>query len=100
MAGRDDLGGRGGQTGVPNAVRLQQPRAGASVRAFTITPPEAPSGLYMPESARLRPAIAVLPFELRAANEDTATLGELLADEIITALSGTKTLDVISRLST
>jgi adenylate cyclase len=70
------------------------------VRAFNVTPPEDPSGLHLPEAARLRPAIAVLPFELRAANDDTATLGELLADEIITALSGTKELDVISRLST
>jgi DNA-binding SARP family transcriptional activator/TolB-like protein len=79
---------------------VQPPRASESVRAFNVTPPEDPSGLHLPEAARLRPAIAVLPFELRAANDDTATLGELLADEIITALSGTKELDVISRLST
>jgi adenylate cyclase len=79
---------------------VQPPRANASVRAFTVTPPEDPSGAYRPEGARLRPAIAVLPFELRAANQDTATLGELVADEVITALSGSKTLDVISRLST
>lgn len=79
---------------------VQPPQADESVRAFTIAPPEDPSGSYVPESARLRPAIAVLPFELRAANDDSATLGELLADEVITALSKTRDLDVISRLST
>jgi DNA-binding SARP family transcriptional activator/TolB-like protein len=79
---------------------VQPPRMDESLRAFTVTPPEEPSGLYLPEGTRLRPAIAVLPFELRAANDDSATLGDLLADEIITVLSGAKDLDVISRLST
>jgi DNA-binding SARP family transcriptional activator/TolB-like protein len=78
---------------------IQPSQSSESVRVFTVSPPEKP-GVLMPEGARLRPAIAVLPFELRAANDDAVTLGELLADEIITALSGTKTLDVISRLST
>ena len=79
---------------------VQSPGMAEPLRAFTVSPPEEPPGLLFTESARLRPAIAVLPFEVRAAQDDSATFGELLADEIITVLSGSKELDVISRLST
>jgi DNA-binding SARP family transcriptional activator/TolB-like protein len=79
---------------------VRPPHGEESLRTFAVTPPEEPGTLHLQEGARLRPAIAVLPFELRAANDDSATFGELLADEIIMALSGTKDLDVISRLST
>lgn len=48
----------------------------------------------------LRPTIAVIPFVHRGNDSAHEILGEVLADEIISALSRTVLLSVISRLST
>jgi len=76
---------------------VQQP-----VRAYRVGPPGAhpviaPGGAATPE---LRPTIAVVPFTARSTEPEHQVLGEVLADEIISALSGTAEINVISRLST
>lgn len=48
----------------------------------------------------LRPTIAVVPFAGRGVDPAQEVLGEVLADEVISALSRTPDLNVISRLST
>jgi class 3 adenylate cyclase/tetratricopeptide (TPR) repeat protein len=72
------------------------------VRAYRVGPPGA-HPVIAPGSAvatELRPTIAVVPFMARTTEPDHQVLGEVLADEIISALSGTPELNVISRLST
>lgn len=76
---------------------VQQP-----VRAYRVGPPGAqpviaPGGAATPE---LRPTIAVVPFAARTSEPEHQVLGEVLADEIISALSQHADLNVISRLST
>jgi class 3 adenylate cyclase/TolB-like protein len=72
------------------------------VRAYRVGPPGPqpviePGTTWMPQ---LRPTIAVIPFVERAAPPEHQVVGEVLADEIIAALSRSSELDVISRLST
>jgi class 3 adenylate cyclase/TolB-like protein len=72
------------------------------VRAYRIGPPGdwpviEPGTSVLPE---LRPTIAVIPFAGRGVAPEHAVLGEVLAEEIISALSRTPELNVISRLST
>lgn len=72
------------------------------VRAYRVGPPGPQpvieSGTtWMPQ---LRPTIAVIPFVERAVPPEQPVVGEVLADEIIAALSHSSELDVISRLST
>jgi len=75
----------------------------APVRAYRLggegpRPVIAPGTAFMPE---LRPSVAVIPFVMRSATETGHdVLGEILADEIICALSRTSELQVTSRLST
>jgi len=51
-------------------------------------------------SQTLRPSIAVIPFAARVVEPGHEALGEILADELIGALSHSDRLQVISRLST
>jgi adenylate cyclase len=72
------------------------------VRAYRVGPPGPrpviePGTKSMPQ---LRPTIAVIPFVERAAKPEYPIVGEILADEIIAALSLSSELTVISRLST
>jgi adenylate cyclase len=72
------------------------------VRAYRIGAPGPrpviePGAKSMPQ---LRPTVAVIPFVERAASPEHQVVGEVLADEIIAALSRSSELDVISRLST
>jgi adenylate cyclase len=72
------------------------------VRAYRIGPPGPrpviePGTISMPQ---LRPTIAVIPFAERVGTPDHQVVGEVLADEIISALSRSSELNVISRLST
>jgi class 3 adenylate cyclase/tetratricopeptide (TPR) repeat protein len=48
----------------------------------------------------LRPTIAVIPFQARSAIAEHVLLGQILADEVISALSHSPDLHVVSRLST
>ena len=72
------------------------------VRAYRVGPPGAfpvidTGKTIQPE---LRPTIAVIPFAGRGVEPEHEVLGEVVADEVIAALSRTADLNVISRLST
>ena len=72
------------------------------LRAYRIGPP-GPRPVIEPGSSSmpdLRPTIAVIPFTARSTDPEHFVLGEVLADEMISALSRTTELNVISRLST
>lgn len=72
------------------------------VRAYRIGPP-GPRPVIAQGSgvlAEMRPTIAVIPFTARSGEPEHFILGEVLADEVISALSRTAKLYVISRLST
>jgi adenylate cyclase len=62
---------------------------------------QTPTVVRLPaDETELRPTIAVIPFTARTAGPDDAVIGEVLAEEIIAALSRAPNLNVISRLST
>ncbi len=69
------------------------------VRAYRLEPPGTRPALE-PGGAidELRPTIAVIPFTERGAGHEP--LGEILAEEVIAALSRSAELNVVSRLST
>ncbi|MCX7227617.1 MAG: hypothetical protein NTW15_01135 [Burkholderiales bacterium] len=71
------------------------------VRVYRLGPP-GPEPTVEPaaEAHALRPTIAVIPFAARACHADEAVLGEIIADEVIGALSRSTDVDVISRLTT
>jgi len=48
----------------------------------------------------LRPTVVVIPLTLRSGPKESLVVGEIIADEVITALSRTAELRVVSRLST
>ena len=52
------------------------------------------------EQIRLRPTLAVIPFALRGGGREFLPVGEIIADEVIAALSQAPELRVVSRLST
>jgi adenylate cyclase len=72
------------------------------VHAYRVLPPGKAAVLTaLPaDPTELRPTVAVIPFTARTSGPDDAVLGEILAEEIIAALSRTPDLNVISRLST
>lgn len=72
------------------------------IRAYRLTPagdarvpPRLPS-----RSEDLRPAVAVVPFRSYASPEPAIGFGDIIADQIIAALSKSHSINVISRLST
>ncbi|MFN0194850.1 MAG: adenylate/guanylate cyclase domain-containing protein [Aestuariivirga sp.] len=71
------------------------------VRAFRIGP-LGPRPVIRPVASlkALRPALAIIPFTMRAGAGEHAVLGEILAEEMIRSLSRTQEFNVISRLST
>jgi class 3 adenylate cyclase/TolB-like protein len=72
------------------------------VRAYRVGPP-GPQPVIEPgamTTIQLRPTVAVIPFVERSGEPDHSIVGEVLADEIIAALSRSSDLNVISRLST
>lgn len=72
------------------------------VHAYRVAPPgNTPTFVSLPkDDTELRPTIAVIPFKARTSGPEDAVLGEILAEEIIAALSRSPDLNVISRLST
>jgi class 3 adenylate cyclase/TolB-like protein/Tfp pilus assembly protein PilF len=71
------------------------------VRAYRIGPPgEHPVVEPVIPFGELLPTIAVIPFSAREAEGEHNVLGEVIADEIISALSRSSEMNVISRLST
>jgi class 3 adenylate cyclase/TolB-like protein/Tfp pilus assembly protein PilF len=48
----------------------------------------------------LRPTVVIIPLALRSGSKESLAVGEIIADEVITALSRTAELRVVSRLST
>jgi class 3 adenylate cyclase/Tfp pilus assembly protein PilF len=72
---------------------LQRP-----VRAYRLGPPGPQPVIESAAATELRPTIAVIPFSARTGGHEV--LGEVLADEVICALSRSSELNVISRLST
>lgn len=71
------------------------------VRAYRIGPP-GPRPVIKPSRSmdEMKPTIAVVPFAPNHVHADRDVIGEVLADEVIRALSRLPDLSVISRLST
>jgi class 3 adenylate cyclase len=71
------------------------------IRAYRVGPP-GPRPVIEPGygAADLRPTIAVIPFTARTSDPQHQVVGEVLADEVISALSRAAEMNVISRLST
>jgi TolB-like protein len=75
--------------------------AGRPVRAYRIGPPGPHRAiLSAPSQGRLIPTIAVIPFVARTPSVEHDVVGEVLANELIRTLSFSRSIDVISRLST
>ncbi len=76
--------------------------ASQTPRCFLLTPSMSPSpdSLLSPAVERLKPMVAVLPFNLYGAGPAAVPLGDILTDQLIGALSRSDTVQVISRLST
>lgn len=73
----------------------------SAVRAYRIGPPGPhPVIAVNPSGGPLLPSIAIIPFTARMSPLEHDVLGEVLADEVIRALSRSQNIDVISRLST
>lgn len=72
------------------------------VRAYRVGPPGPQPVIDVGASviAELRPTVAVIPFSSHDAIDHHRVVGELLAEEIISALSRADELNVVSRLST
>lgn len=71
------------------------------VRAYRIGPPgPRPVFKSAPSLDELAPTIAVVPFAAHRMQPEHRVIGEVLADEVIRALSHSPDLSVISRLST
>ncbi|MXN64908.1 hypothetical protein GR183_08310 [Stappia sp. GBMRC 2046] len=71
------------------------------VRAFRVHPfGTHPKVVPLLRYEDLLPTIAVIPFTPRSRSKDHFTLGEVLAEELIVALSRSSEINVISRLST
>jgi adenylate cyclase len=69
------------------------------LRAYRLGPRNA-FALPPDDQVRLRPTLAVIPFALRSGGREFLAVGEIIADEVITALSQAPELRVVSRLST
>ena len=69
------------------------------LRAYRLGPRNALTPAY-DDRLRLRPTLAVIPFALRGGGREFLPVGEIIADEVIAALSQAPELRVVSRLST
>jgi DNA-binding winged helix-turn-helix (wHTH) protein/TolB-like protein/Flp pilus assembly protein TadD len=81
--------------------RHDGPDADKSSRVFRVTaPPQAGQSGPPPTRSDLLPTLAVIPFGAYARESETVCLGDVIADQVISALSRSHSLHVISRLST
>ena len=71
----------------------------APMRAYRLGPRNVLSPLP-DDQIRLRPTLAVVPLALRGGGREYLPVGEIIADEVIAALSQAPELRVVSRLST
>jgi adenylate cyclase len=69
------------------------------LRAYRLGPRPARPAM-MDSQVALRPTLAVIPFSLRSGGRQFLSVGEVIADEAIAALSRAPELRVVSRLST
>jgi adenylate cyclase len=92
----EDLDGEFEDMGDCYLKHLEQPVHVYRMRRKGDTAMPAPS----PKQTDFRPALAVIPFRQRVSSPDHAVLGNVLADELISAISRTPELHVISRLTT
>lgn len=74
------------------------PHAAASFRAFELRPVGEPPAKPKAQ-LRMRPLIAVLPFDERPSHVGVSIRGELFAEEMINLLSTSRHVDVVSRIS-
>ena len=70
------------------------------VRAYRLGPRNVIAPLPDDRTMRLHPTLAVVPFAMRAGSREVLPVGEIIADEVIAALSQAPELRVVSRLST
>jgi len=70
------------------------------IRAYRVGPPGPRPVIDAASAAELKPTIAVIPFLARSSEKEHQVIGEVLADEVISALSRSADVNVISRLST
>jgi adenylate cyclase len=71
-----------------------------TTRAYRVGPPEQGWRLFGVDTfADARATIVVLPFDVRPADADALTIGDILADDLIFGLSASPQWRVISRLS-
>lgn len=71
----------------------------APLRAYRLGTHTAPAHALESQS-KLRPTLAVIPFVMRGGGREFLAIGEIIADEVIAAMSQATELRVVSRLST
>ena len=71
----------------------------APLRAYRLGPHNAQPPA-MESQIKLRPTLAVIPFAFRGGGREFLAVGEMIADEVIAAMSQAPELRVVSRLST
>jgi len=79
------------------------PDADATTRAFRLTPsnPPAMGGPPVTQHDNLRPTVALIPFSpYMRGDVPLVALGDVISDQVIGALSRSRSINVISRLST
>lgn len=70
-----------------------------NIRCYRVRPQPSVARAKQAPAEQLRPMLAVIPFDARHAGHDDDVIGEVLADDIIGALSRCPELGVISHLS-
>ena len=71
----------------------------APLRAYRVGS-HTPQSHTLESQDKLRPTLAVIPFSLRSGGREFLAIGEIIADEVIAAMSQATELRVVSRLST
>lgn len=71
------------------------------VRAYKLRPPGGPTTRSLAISVDdLLPSIAIIPFSVRGSDDGAGGLGDVIAEELILAMSKSRYVKVISRMST